>query len=123
VKELQSRCLRLPASRSIPTHAIGLLGGSFQSTPCRASRISLFAIKRLKLERVWVLVTPGNPPKDQGGLARSHERGEAARKMANDPRIDVSCLESVIGNQIYRRNNQLFAPPRFRPAASSGSWR
>ncbi len=27
------------------------------------------------------------------------ERAEAARKMADDPRIDVSCLESVIGTR------------------------
>ncbi len=54
-------------------------------------------IKRLKLDRVWWLVTPGNPLKDHGGLRDLDARADAARKMANDPRIDVSCLESVIG--------------------------
>jgi nicotinate-nucleotide adenylyltransferase len=28
-----------------------------------------------------------------------NERADAARRMANDPRIDVSCLESVIGTR------------------------
>ena len=53
----------------------------------------------LKLDRVWWLVTPGNPLKDDGALHDLDERAEAARRMAGDPRIDVSCLESVIGTR------------------------
>ena len=90
-------------SQAIPLYAngmrIGLLGGSFNPPHVAHRAISLFAIKRLKLDRVWWLVTPGNPLKDQGGLHDLNERSEAARKMANDPRIDVSCLESVIGTR------------------------
>jgi len=78
---------------------IGLLGGSFNPPHVAHRAISLFAIKRLKLDRVWWLVTPGNPLKDQDGLRDLNERSVAARKMANDPRIDVSCLESVIGTR------------------------
>jgi nicotinate-nucleotide adenylyltransferase len=90
-------------SQAIPLYTngmrIGLLGGSFNPPHVAHRAISLFAIKRLKLDRVWWLVTPGNPLKDQGGLHDLNERGEAARKMANDPRIDISCLESVIGTR------------------------
>ena len=90
-------------SQAIPLYTngmrIGLLGGSFNPPHVAHRAISLFAIKRLKLDRVWWLVTPGNPLKDQGGLHDLNERSEAARKMANDPRIDVSCLESVIGTR------------------------
>src|SRR5437868_8433364 len=43
------------------------------------------------------LLTPGNPLKDNGGLRDLGERTEAAHKMADDPRIDISCLEAVIG--------------------------
>jgi nicotinate-nucleotide adenylyltransferase len=78
---------------------IGLLGGSFNPPHAAHRAISLFAIKRLKLDRVWWLVTPGNPLKDHGSLRDLDARAEAARKMANDPRIDVSCLESVIGTR------------------------
>ena len=78
---------------------VGLLGGSF-NPPHRAHRaISLFAIKRLKLDRVWWLVSPGNPLKDNGTLHELDERAQAARAMAADPRIDVTCLESVIGTR------------------------
>jgi len=90
-------------SQAIPLHTngmrVGLLGGSF-NPPHEAHRaVSLFAIKRLKLDRVWWLVTPGNPLKDQGGLRDLGRRAEAARAMANDPRIDVTCLEAVIGTR------------------------
>jgi nicotinate-nucleotide adenylyltransferase len=56
-------------------------------------------MKRLKLDRVWWLVSPGNPLKDHNGLRDLNERAEAARRIANDPRIDVSCLEAVIGTR------------------------
>ena len=78
---------------------IGLLGGSFNPPHAAHRAISQFAIKRLKLDRVWWLVTPGNPLKDVGALHDLDARAEAARKVADDPRIDVSCLESVIGTQ------------------------
>jgi len=78
---------------------IGLLGGSFNPPHAAHRAISLFALKRLNLDRVWWLVTPGNPLKDIGGLRDLDERAEAARQMANDPRIDVSCLEAVIGTR------------------------
>jgi nicotinate-nucleotide adenylyltransferase len=87
-------------SRSIPLYTngmrVGLLGGSFNPPHAAHRAISLFALKRLKLDRVWWLVTPGNPLKDHDGLRDLDARAEAARKMAGDPRIDVSCLESVI---------------------------
>jgi nicotinate-nucleotide adenylyltransferase len=87
-------------SQSIPLYTngmrVGLLGGSFNPPHAAHRAISLFALKRLKLDRVWWLVTPGNPLKDHDGLLDLDARAEAARKMAGDPRIDVSCLESVI---------------------------
>ncbi len=78
---------------------IGLLGGSFNPPHLAHRTISLFAIKRLKLDRVWWLVSPGNPLKQHGGLRDLQARAEAARLVAGDPRIDVSCLESVIGTR------------------------
>jgi nicotinate-nucleotide adenylyltransferase len=97
---------KLVPSRSnaaIPLHCdglrVGLLGGSFNPPHLAHRAVSLFAIKRLRLDRVWWLVTPGNPLKDEKALHDLDERAEAARRVANDPRIDVSCLESVIGTR------------------------
>src|SRR5882762_2900082 len=76
---------------------IGLLGGSFNPPHAAHRAISLFAIKRLQLDRVWWLLTPGNPLKNHDGLHALADRADAARKIADDPRIDISCLEAVIG--------------------------
>ena len=90
-------------SHGIPPYSdgmrIGLLGGSF-NPPHEAHRaISLFAMKRLRLDRIWWLVSPGNPLKDNGTLHTLRERVSAAKKIAHHPRIDISCLETVIGTR------------------------
>jgi nicotinate-nucleotide adenylyltransferase len=89
------------AASAIPLHTngmrVGLLGGSFNPPHAAHRAISLFAIKRLKLDRVWWLLSPGNPLKEHHGLRTLAERERAARDVADDPRIDVSCLEAVNG--------------------------
>jgi nicotinate-nucleotide adenylyltransferase len=69
---------------------VGLLGGSFNPAHEAHRQISLTALKRLGLDRVWWLVTPGNPLKDPSKLASPESRVEAARKMARHPRIEVT---------------------------------
>ena len=100
--------MRQPSTAShlaqvLPVHTdgmrVGLLGGSFNPPHLAHRAISLFAIKRLKLDRVWWLVTPGNPLKDNGHLHELDERVTAAQHVADDPRIEVTCLESVIGTR------------------------
>src|ERR1700758_1909349 len=94
---------RLSVARGMPLYTegmrVGLLGGSFNPPHLAHRAISLFAIKRLKLDRVWWLVSPGNPLKDNGHLRELRQRAQAARDMAADPRIDITCLESVIGTR------------------------
>jgi nicotinate-nucleotide adenylyltransferase len=85
---------------SMPPHApgmrIGLFGGTFDPPHRAHLGAALLALKRLKLDRVWWLVTPGNPLKDTRGLAPLKQRIAAARALARHPRIDVSGLEAVI---------------------------
>jgi nicotinate-nucleotide adenylyltransferase len=57
------------------------------------------ALKRLKLDRVWWLVTPGNPLKNTKGLAPLSERIAAARALTRHPRIDVTGIEAVINTR------------------------
>jgi nicotinate-nucleotide adenylyltransferase len=76
---------------------IGLFGGTFDP-PHRAHRaVCLIAMQRLGLDRVWWLVTPGNPLKDTRGLSPIQDRIAAARALANHPRINVSGFEAAIG--------------------------
>ena len=90
-------------AHAIPLHSngmrVGLLGGSFNPPHAAHRAISLFAIKRLKLDRVWWLLSPGNPLKDHNGLPALAARAQAASDVAEDPRIDISCLEAVIGTR------------------------
>ena len=54
----------IPLAR--PGMAIGLLGGSFDPPHGGHVHITREALKRFGLDRVWWLVTPGNPLKAQG---------------------------------------------------------
>ncbi len=75
---------------------IGLFGGTFDPPHGAHVGASLLALKRLKLDRVWWLVTPGNPLKNTNGLAPLQQRIDAARALTHHPRIDVTGLEAVI---------------------------
>jgi nicotinate-nucleotide adenylyltransferase len=89
--------MRLPPHG--PGLKVGLLGGSFNPAHQAHRAVSLFAMKRLGLDRVWWLVTPGNPLKDTRGLPPLAHRMAAARRMAAHPRIDVTDLEAAIGTR------------------------
>jgi nicotinate-nucleotide adenylyltransferase len=69
---------------------IGLLGGSFNPAHEAHREISLTALKRLGLDQVWWLVTPGNPLKDASTLQGVDERIAAAEKLASHPKIAVT---------------------------------
>lgn len=75
---------------------IGLFGGSFNPPHGAHRAVSLFAMKRLRLDQVWWLVTPGNPLKDTAGLPSLRERLAAAQRVARHPRIRVTGLEAAI---------------------------
>ena len=78
---------------------IGLFGGTFDPPHAAHRAACLIAMKRLGLDRVWWLVTPGNPLKDTRGLAPLAERIAAARALAHHPRIDVTGFEAEIGTR------------------------
>ena len=84
---------------SAPGMRIGLFGGTFDPPHMAHLGASLLALKRLKLDRVWWLVTPGNPLKNTRGLAPLAQRIAAARALTNHPRIDVTGLEAVINTK------------------------
>jgi len=92
---------RAPGRVVLPPHApgmrIGLFGGTFDPPHAAHRAACLLAMRRLGLDRVWWLVTPGNPLKDTAGLTPLADRVEAARALANHPRIDVTDLEADLG--------------------------
>jgi nicotinate-nucleotide adenylyltransferase len=80
-----------------PGMRIGLLGGSFNPPHAAHRAVSLLALKRLRLDRVWWLVSPGNPLKDNKKLPPLDDRLARARALAADPRIDVTAIEATLG--------------------------
>src|SRR3954453_21205739 len=87
----------------LPPHAagmrIGLFGGTFDPPHAAHLAGSLLAMKRLQLDRVWWLVTPGNPLKDTRGLRPLEQRMAEAQKLASHPRIEVTDVEAVINTR------------------------
>jgi nicotinate-nucleotide adenylyltransferase len=77
---------------------IGLLGGSFDPPHAGHVHISRWALKAFGLDRVWWLVSPGNPlkPDAPADLAR---RLAAARAIVADRRVAVTDLEARIGTR------------------------
>ena len=80
-----------------PGMRIGLFGGTFDPPHAAHRAACLLALHRLNLDRVWWLVTPGNPLKDTKGLAPLAVRVAAAQALAHHPRIDVTDLEAELG--------------------------
>jgi nicotinate-nucleotide adenylyltransferase len=79
---------------------IGLLGGSFNPAHTGHLAISLDALKRLRLDRVWWLVSPQNPLKGEADMADLASRMASAQAMAGrHPRLVVTDLEQRIGTR------------------------
>jgi nicotinate-nucleotide adenylyltransferase len=82
-----------------PTRRIGLLGGSFNPAHQGHRDISLGALALLQLDEVWWMVAPQNPLKPVAGMAPFRTRVDAARKVANHPRIKVTDIEARLGTR------------------------
>jgi len=85
-----------------PPHAaagqrIGLLGGSFNPPHGAHRLITDIALKRLGLDRVWWLVTPGNPLKSRSELLPLANRVQLSRELVDDPRVVVTDFEKGLG--------------------------
>ena len=91
-RNLPSDRIEMPIAA--PNMRIGLLGGSFNPAHAAHRHISLAALKRLGLDQVWWLVSPGNPLKDAGKAPDLETRMAAARSVARHPKIEVTGFEA-----------------------------
>ncbi|WP_019960203.1 nicotinate-nucleotide adenylyltransferase [Woodsholea maritima] len=91
---MTSRALKTEVLKS--GMSVGLFGGSFDPPHIGHLHVAQTAMKRLRLDRVWWLVSPQNPLK-------THAPADAARRigaieaLAHQPRMVVSTIEERLG--------------------------
>ena len=86
----------LPHAR--PGEVIGLLGGSFDPAHAGHVHITRAALRLFGLDRVWWLVSPGNPLKARGPAPLA-DRMARARAILGDPRVVVTDFEARAGTR------------------------
>ena len=84
---------------SAPGMAIGLFGGSFDPPHEGHRLVCDTALRRLRLDRVWWIVTPGNPLKSTSGRPSQAQRMQMAADFIDDPRVAVTGFEAQIGTR------------------------
>ena len=75
---------------------IGLFGGSFDPAHEGHVHVTRHALRRLQLDQIWWLVTPGNPLKAHGP-APLDTRLRRAHALMQHPRVQVTPLEARLG--------------------------
>lgn len=87
-----ARYLRMPhVERGM---AVGLFGGSFNPPHAGHALVAEIAMRRLRLDQLWWIVTPGNPLKSHRELAPLAERIALSEKCTTDPRVKVTAFEA-----------------------------
>lgn len=95
------------------TH-VGLLGGSFDPAHEGHVHITEAALRRFGLDRIWWLVSPGNPLKPHGPAPLT-DRIAAARRIMRHPRVEVTGIEATLGTRMTR--DTIVALQRLYPGA------
>lgn len=78
---------------------MGLLGGSFNPAHEGHRQVAAQARRHLRLDQVWLLVSPGNPLKPQAGMAPLTQRLASARAIADGRRVVASAIETQLGTR------------------------
>lgn len=85
-----------PAYRGM---VVGLLGGSFDPAHEGHVHLTREALRRVGLDRVWWLVSPGNPLKSRQPAPMQARMARARDMLGDDPRVIVSDLEARLGTR------------------------
>jgi len=79
--------------------------------------VALRALRLLRLDQVWLLVSPGNPLKPRAGMAPFRHRLASAAAVVDGVRVIATGIEAAIGERYSARTLQrlsrLFPRSRF----------
>jgi len=79
--------------RRLPGQAVGLLGGSFDPPHAGHVHVSREALKRFGLDRIWWLVSPGNPLKREIPAPVEMRLKACRALLAHHPRLESTDYE------------------------------
>ncbi len=95
---------------AIARRRIGLFGGSFNPAHAGHVAVSEAALKRLRLDQVWWLVSPQNPLKDSRDTRDFNDRLAHATELAANPRLVVTGMEAELGTRTTAQTFAALAP-------------
>lgn len=78
---------------------IGLLGGSFNPAHAGHLHVAHRVRRALRLDEVWLMVSPGNPLKPARGMAPFRDRLASAQRIADGRRIRATGIEAALGTR------------------------
>ncbi|MEE9452850.1 MAG: nicotinate-nucleotide adenylyltransferase [Paracoccaceae bacterium] len=77
---------------------IGLLGGSFDPPHIGHVHITKQALRRFGLDRIWWMLSPGNPLKSNGPAPMA-QRLVACREIMQHPRVEITDIETHLNTR------------------------
>lgn len=81
---------------TLPGQRVGVMGGTFNPPHAGHALISRTALRRLGLDQLWWVVTPGNPLKHNNGLPLAAERIALCQRLACDKRMRLTAFEEAL---------------------------
>jgi nicotinate-nucleotide adenylyltransferase len=78
---------------------VGLLGGSFNPAHAGHRHVAEAVRRALRLDQVWLMVSPGNPLKPRAGMAPLADRLASARRIGDGRRVIATAIEAALGTR------------------------
>lgn len=93
---------------------IGILGGSFNPPHLGHLHISNLALKRLKLDQIWWIVTEINPLKNSKTYQAYEVRVQQCRDLVgNHPKTKILCINEIYTEKLVTRLCKKFKRDHF----------
>lgn len=97
-RALEHGSLKVRPPLAFPGQTVGLMGGTFNPPHAGHASVAATALRKLALDQLWWIVTPGNPLKSRQDLAPQATRLALSRQLVRDSRIKVTGFEAELGS-------------------------